>query len=131
MKNTLIAGLTTSLAYRVPDTKTVPCLYPEVPEFQAMPRVLATGYLVGLMEWACMRIADPHLDLLRERTVGTEIRITHSAPTPPGRTVTVEARLDKAEGRRLSFSVAAHDGVAEIGRGTHERFVVDLARFPA
>lgn len=129
--NTLKAGLSHTLAFRVPDTKTVPCLYPEVPEFQAMPRVFATGYLVGLMEWACMRVVDPHLDLAVERTVGTDIRVSHSAATPPGRVVTVVAELTKVEGRRLGFSVVAHDGVDEIGRGTHERFVVELKRFQA
>jgi len=47
MKPTLKPGLTHRFAYRVPDDKTVPHLYPEVADFQAMPRVFATGYMVG------------------------------------------------------------------------------------
>jgi fluoroacetyl-CoA thioesterase len=42
---------------------------------------------------------------------------------------TVQARLDEVEGRKLTFSVWAHDGVDEICRGTHQRFVIDTARF--
>ena len=45
MKPTLKPGLTHRFAYRVPDNKTVPHLYPEVADFQAMPRVFATGYM--------------------------------------------------------------------------------------
>ena len=54
-------GLEYELRFRVPETKTVPALYPEAPEFQAMPRVFATGYLVGLLEWACILAIKPHL----------------------------------------------------------------------
>jgi fluoroacetyl-CoA thioesterase len=43
--------------------------------------------------------------------------------------VTVEVKLTKVEGRRLLFEVSAHDGVEPIGNGTHERFVIDGARF--
>jgi fluoroacetyl-CoA thioesterase len=53
MKKTLAPGLTHGFSYRVPANKTVPDLYPEIAEFQAMPTVFATGFMVGLMEWAC------------------------------------------------------------------------------
>ena len=129
MKDSLKAGLESTLQFLIPETKTVPCLYPEVAEFRIMPRVFATGYLVGLVEWACMRALQPHLDLPREFTVGTEVRLTHEAATPPGLTATVRTRLEKIEGRRLFFSVTVHDGVEMICRGTHERFVIDVARF--
>lgn len=52
MKNTLQPGLTHRFTYKVPPNKTVPHLYPESESFQQMPQVLATGYMVGLMEWA-------------------------------------------------------------------------------
>lgn len=76
-----------------------------------------------------MRVIAPHLDLPAEQTVGTHVNLSHSAATPPGLTVTVSARLERVEGRKLSFSVTAHDGVDEICRGTHERFVIDSQRF--
>jgi len=131
MKPSLVPGLEGTLSFVVPETKTVPHLYPEAPEFQTMPRVLATGFLVGLVEWACMRVIAAHLDGPAEQSVGTDVKLSHSAATPPGMTVTVHARLESVEGRKLSFSVVASDGADEICRGTHDRFVIDSARFNA
>ncbi len=129
MKDTLRPGLTFEFKFRVPENKTVPYLYPEAQEFQLMPKVFATGYMVGLMEWACVQAINPHLDWPREQSVGTLVNVTHSAATPPGLTVTVRAKLESVEGRKLGFSLAAHDGVDEISQGTHERVVIDAARF--
>ena len=97
--------------------------------FQEMPHVLATGYMVGLMEWACIEAIRPHLDWPREQSLGTMVNFKHLAATPPGFTVTVDVRLDKVEGRKLSFTLSAHDGVDQIAEGTHERHVIDAARF--
>jgi len=129
MKDTLRPGLTLEFKFRVPENKTVPYLYPEAREFQLMPKVLATGYMVGLLEWACIQTINPHLDWPNEQSVGTLVNFTHSAATPPGFTVTVHVRLEKVEGRKLSFSLVAHDGLEEISQGTHERFVIDATRF--
>ena len=125
----LAAGLASEFRYRVPDSKTVPALYPEAPEFQEMPRVFATGFLVGLLEWACIRAINTHLDWPREQTVGTHIDVSHAAATPPGLEVTVKVKLVQVDGRRLAFEVEAHDGVDLIGRGRHERFVIDREKF--
>jgi len=67
MKDTLKAGLEYELRFRVPDNKTVPALYPESSEFQVMPRVFATGYMVGLIEWACIQAVNPHIDWPNEQ----------------------------------------------------------------
>jgi fluoroacetyl-CoA thioesterase len=131
MKETLKPGLSSVLKFRIPDSKTVPNLFPESPEFQTMPRVFATGYMVGLVEWACMTAVNPHLDWPMEQTVGTDVRMTHQAATPPGMTVTVIVILQRVEGRRLVFSIEAHDGVDEITRGSHERHVIETERFNA
>lgn len=131
MRETLRPGLEHRLAFTVPTSKTVPALHPEAPEFQAMPQVLATGFLVGLLEWACIQLVNPHLDWPAEQTVGTYIVVNHEAATPPGLDVTVTARLVEVEGRRLSFAVQAHDGVDQISGGTHQRAVIDAARFTA
>ena len=131
MKPSLAAGLTYQFNFTVPDSKTVPHLYPESALFQDMPRVLATGYLVGLLEWACIEAIRPHLDGPREQSLGTHVNFSHLAATPPGRTITVDVRLDKVEGRRLSFTLSAHDGANLISEGTHERHVIDVARFNA
>lgn len=129
MKPSLVANIDHTFEFRVPPSKTVPALYPESPEFRAMPDVFATGFLVGLLEWACIQLVNPHLDWPREQTVGTHINVSHSAATPPGLVVTVNARLVGVDGRRLSFEVEAHDGIDPVAKGTHERFVIDYARF--
>jgi fluoroacetyl-CoA thioesterase len=129
MKPSLKPGLAARHSFVIPASKTVPALYPEAPEFQTMPQVFATGFLVGLVEWACMKVVNEHLDWPAEQTVGTYVELGHTAPTPPGRTVTVEATLEDVQGRWLAFAVSAHDGAEEICRGTHERFVIDTARF--
>jgi fluoroacetyl-CoA thioesterase len=122
-------GIEHELRFVVPDSKTVPALYPESPDFQEMPRVFATGFLVGLLEWACIEALKPHLDWPREQTVGTHIDVSHSAATPPGLEVTVKAKLVEVRGRRLAFEVQAHDGVELISRGRHERYLIDADRF--
>jgi fluoroacetyl-CoA thioesterase len=129
MKESLKPGLPVEFSFRVPDSKTVPHLYPESPEFQMMPKVLATGFMVGLFEWACIRAVNPHLDWPLEQTVGIDIQFSHIAATPPGLTVTVRGTLDRVEGRKLTFSLVADDGVDRISEGTHQRFVIDAARF--
>jgi fluoroacetyl-CoA thioesterase len=131
MKDSLKAGLTHRHTFKIPPTKTVPHLYPESESFRQMPEVLATGYLVGLLEWACIEALRPHLDWPREQSLGTRIDVSHLAATPPGLTVTVDVRLDRVEGRKLSFTVSAHDGADRISEGTHERVVIDHARFAA
>jgi fluoroacetyl-CoA thioesterase len=129
MKDTLKPGLTHQFKFRIPPTKTVPHLYPESEAFQQMPQVLATGYMVGLMEWACIEAIKPHLDWPREQSLGTLVNFSHLAATPPGLTVTVDVKLDRVEGRKLVFSLSAHDGVDRITEGVHERFVIDAAKF--
>jgi fluoroacetyl-CoA thioesterase len=131
MKSSLAPGLTYQFKFKVPATKTVPQLYPESDSFQQMPAVLATGYLVGLLEWACIEAINPHLDWPREQSLGTMVNFTHLAATPPGMTITVDVLLDKIEGRKLTFSVSAHDGINTISKGTHERVVIDANRFNA
>jgi fluoroacetyl-CoA thioesterase len=129
MKDSLRAGLTWEFKFKVPENKTVPYLLPESSEFQLMPRVLATGFMVGLIEWTCIQAVNPHLDWPKEQTVGIGVNLTHSAATPPGLSVRVKVALEKVEGRKLTFSVSAEDGVDQISTGTHERFVIDAESF--
>ena len=131
MKDTLQPGLAYEFKFRVPESKTVPQLFPEAPEFQQMPEVFATGFMVGLCEWACIQAVNPHLDWPREQTVGTHVNLSHLAATPPGLTVTVKVRLENIEGRKLTFHVEADDSVDKITEGTHERFLIDAAKFNA
>jgi len=128
VKPTLKAGLKHSFAYTVPVTKTVPHLYEEAPQLAVMPEVFATGFMVGLMEWTCVQLLEPHLDE-GEGSLGVHIDVSHKAATPPGFTVTVEAECTEVRGPRARFKISAHDGIEEIGAGTHERFIVGWDRF--
>jgi fluoroacetyl-CoA thioesterase len=131
MKDSLKPGLTYQFSYEVPESKTVPFLYPEAGEFQEMPKVLATGFMAGLFEWTCIQAINPHIDWPREQSVGIGVQLSHLAATPPGLTVTVEVRLKQVEGRKLLFSIVGHDGIDKISEGTHERFIIDAANFNA
>lgn len=129
MKDSLRSGLEHELSFEIPDSKTVPALYPEAPEFQAMPEVFATGFLVGLVEWACIQTANPHLDWPEEQTVGAAVNLSHDAPTPQGMVVTAHVRLREVDGRRLTFDVQASDQDEIISRGDHQRVVIQAERF--
>lgn len=128
MKPTLKPGVKVQFSYTVPADKTVPHLYRGEPDFEAMPEVFATGFMVGLMEWSCMKVLAPHLDE-GEGSLGISVNITHDAATLPGQTVTVDAECISVDGRRVEFHVSAHDGVDRIGEGSHGRMVVPWDRF--
>lgn len=130
MRDTLCPGLEATMTYIVGPERTVPHLLPESEHFAGMPAVLATGYLVGLIEWTCMLALDGHLDS-GEQTLGVHVDLSHDAPTPPGSTVTVEVELTAVERRQLTFTVHAVDDVETICRGTHRRAVIDADRFHA
>ena len=129
MKETLKSDLSHEFIFLVPESKTVPHLYPEASEFQVMPDVLATGFLVGLIEWACIQMINPHIDWPNEQTVGIGMNINHTAATPPGFKVTVKTNLVLVKGNRLGFEFTAHDGVDSICNGTHERFIINAEKF--
>ena len=129
MKESLKAGLTHRHQFTIPDSKTVPYLYPESDMFREMPAVLATGFMVGLIEWACIELLRPHLDWPAEQSLGTHVNFSHMAATPPGLTVTVDVRLESVEGRKVVFTAVAHDGIDTISEGTHERVIIDVQRF--
>jgi fluoroacetyl-CoA thioesterase len=130
MKDTLKPGATAQFSFRIPAEKTVPHLYPEASEFREMPTVFATGFMVGLMEWTCLKVLAPHLGE-GEGSLGVHIDVSHIAATVPGQTVTVDAECTKVEGRRVWFKVRAHDGIDLIGEGRHDRFVVAWDKFNA
>ena len=131
MKTSLKSGIRYVHKLTVPPSKTVPALYPEADEFLAMPEVFATGFLVGFLEWACIKAINPHLDWPQEQTVGTHINVSHEAATPVGLEVIATVELVAVEGRKLTFAVEAHDGIDLISKGTHERFVINKLKFEA
>ena len=131
MKESLQAGIEFSHTFVVPADKTVPALYPEAGEFLEMPVVFATGFMVGFIEWTCIKAINPHLNWPQEQSVGIHIDVSHLAATPPGLEVTAKVKLTQVEGKKLSFDVEVHDGVDLISKGSHQRFVIDKAKFDA
>jgi fluoroacetyl-CoA thioesterase len=92
--------------------------------------VYATPAMVALMEEAAVACVDRYLKS-GEATVGVLIDVRHTAATPPGVDVSAEATLTAVDGRKLSFSIVAHDAAGPIGEATHTRLVVDVSRFEA
>jgi fluoroacetyl-CoA thioesterase len=92
-----------------------------------LPPVFATPMMVTAMENAALNAVRDYLDP-GESAVGTAVNIRHLAATPVGHRVTAEAVVTKVDGRRIEFDVTARDETEEIGNGTHERMIVDLAR---
>jgi len=131
MYKTLKPGLTFEFDYKVPENKTVTYIYPEAEEFQLMPEVFSTGFMIGLIEWACVKFVNEHIDWPKEQSVGIDVNLNHTAATPPGLSVNVKGELVEVDGRRLVFSIVAHDGVDQITKGTHQRFIVNAEKFVA
>ena len=131
MMESLKPGIKFEHSFTLTEAKMVPALYPEAAEFQEMPEVFATGFMVGFLEWACLKSVIPHLDWPNEQTVGTHVNLSHLAASPSGLTVTAKVKLVEVDGRRLKFEVEAHDGIDTISKGTHERFVINKAKFDA
>jgi fluoroacetyl-CoA thioesterase len=92
----------------------------------ALPPIYSTPNMIGLMEWAAANALSPYCDE-GEISVGTAINIEHRVPTGIGAMVKAEAELELQNGRFYVFRVTAHNGTAEIGRGTVTRAFVNPA----
>lgn len=90
--------------------------------------VFATPAMCALMEEAAQAAVQPHLEG-GEGTVGISLSITHEAPSPLGATITAKAIVSAVEGRKITFDIEASDGIGIIGRGTHERFIINNDKF--
>jgi len=95
-----------------------------------LPEVFATPMMITAMENAALNAIREFLDP-SESAVGTVVDVRHLAATPVGHNVTAEAEVTGVDGRRITFNVSARDDKEEIGAGTHQRVVVDRARFDA
>ena len=91
------------------------------------PRVFATSRLVSVLEVAAARTMRPLLGS-GELSVGIGMTVMHTAPTPLGGTIRATARFVAREGKRYVFDVVAEDHGGEIGRGRHERAIVNTER---
>jgi len=96
----------------------------------SLPPVLATPVMIMAMENAALEAIKPYFDR-GESAVGTRVDVEHLAATPVGHQVVAHAEVTRVSGRAIEFRVWATDATKEIGRGTHERAVIDLAKFSA
>jgi len=116
----------------VPEHSVVPQLFGQHVDFaNDMPAVLATGYMVGLMELACTLGIMPYVDWPNEQSLGFHVSFSHLAATPPGMTLTIRGEVIAVEGRRVRFRVEAWDGLDKISEGEHERAVIAPEKFHA
>jgi fluoroacetyl-CoA thioesterase len=93
-----------------------------------LPPVLATPVMIMIMENAALNALKPYFEG-DETAVGTRVDVHHVAATVAGRRVTGHAEVVKSDGRRIEFLVRAVDGEEEVGKGTHERMVINLVKF--
>jgi fluoroacetyl-CoA thioesterase len=93
-----------------------------------LPPVLATPVMIMMMENAALNAIKPYLDA-SESAVGTRVDVVHRLPTRVGESVSAHAEVIRSEGRRVEFRIEAKVGTEQIGAGTHERMVIDFARF--
>lgn len=131
MSPDLQAGVAFEWRYTIPERVTVPNLYHDTAFCREMPDVLATGYMVGLMELACVNGIMRYMDWPREQSLGTMVNFRHLAPTPHGMTLHIKGEVIAVDGRRITFRVDAWDGLDKIAEGTHERMVILPERFNA
>lgn len=92
--------------------------------------VFATPYMIALMEGAAVNATTSALEP-GQGTVGTLLHVSHDAATPIGMRVWAEATLTEVDRKRLTFEVVAYDEAGVIGKGTHERFIIDTEKFLA
>lgn len=92
--------------------------------------VFATPMMIALMEGTCAESVTPFL-AEGEGTVGTHVNVSHCSATPVGMEVRCESELVEVDRRHLTFKVAAYDERGLIGEGTHERFIINSAKFQA
>ena len=93
-----------------------------------LPQVLGTPVMILIMENAALNAIKPFLDA-GESAVGVAVDVKHLAATPVGHEVSATAEVVGVDGKRIDFKVSASDGKEEIGKGSHQRIVIDLRSF--
>jgi predicted thioesterase len=120
MKQTLLAGIAVTKRVLIDEGRCISFMGKEN-------MVYATPQMVSDVEYACRDFLLAHLDP-GEDSVGAHVSIDHLGATPPGMEVRIDARVSKVDKRRVTFEFSVRDPVEEVGRGTHVRFVVDVAK---
>jgi fluoroacetyl-CoA thioesterase len=91
-------------------------------------KVLSTPSMIGMIEVTCLQALEPHLDA-GQATVGTHVCVSHDGVARSGQEIRIHCRLAKIDGRRLTFDTQVHVDERSISTGTHQRAIIDAARF--
>jgi fluoroacetyl-CoA thioesterase len=120
VKATLAPGLATTKKIRVDESRVIDFMGEDC-------RVYATPRIISDVEYTCREFLLAHLDP-GEDTVGTQVHWHHVGPALLGAEVTIEIKVTKVEGRRVTVEAKVADGADAVAHGTHERFVVDVQK---
>ena len=120
MKDSLAVGLSSTVQISVDKGRTIDFMGEDL-------RVYATPELIRDIEMTCRNMLLGHCDA-GEDSVGTHVSVAHTAATPLGMNVEITAAVIAVEGRLVTMEVVARDDLEECGKGTHTRFVVDMAK---
>jgi len=120
MRDTLVPGLAALERVAVDRERTIDFLGEAL-------RVYSTPSMISDVEYATLRLIAAHLDD-GESSVGVHVHLDHLAATPLGRTVEIRLRVTAVQGRRVTVEAQVDDGLELVGRGTHSRQVIDVAR---
>ncbi len=120
MKDSLKAGLTLTRRIAVDEERAVGLLGPGL-------EVYATPSMVRDIEIVSHDLIVEHLDE-GEESVGTHISVDHLGATPLGMFVDITVSVVEVDGRRLRLDAEVKDEIEQVGRGRHDRFVVDIEK---
>jgi fluoroacetyl-CoA thioesterase len=126
----LAPGLSATSRYRVTADHTVPALFEDAPLLAVMPPVLATAYLVALMERACIECMAPFYGE-GQVSLGIAMDMTHDAPNVIGDELVITVTCTAIEKRQSTWAIEARTGDVVVGRATHRRALVAMSRFVA
>ena len=120
MKDSLTAGVTATQKIAIDRDHTIGFMGDEG-------RVYSTPSMVRDIEYTCHELLNEHLDD-GENSVGTHVSVDHIGATVEGDEVEVSITITAVEGRAVSFEATVKDSLEEVGRGVHNRFVVDVQK---
>ena len=120
MKESLTAGVTATQKIAIDRDRTIGFMGDEG-------RVYSTPSMVRDIEYTCHELLSEHTDD-GENSVGTHVSVDHIGATVEGDQVEVSVTITAVEGRAVSFDATVKDSLEEVGRGVHNRFVVDVQK---